>query len=232
MAPQQPHAKTHNARPARPAAFQHDAIEPLPPIPASPSDLAHRAVLCKLLPQSIEQIAARLGRLPSVQRDHAAIAEFGVHHGGSFQHLLPHALEHDLTIFAVDSFEGMGEPGPRDGGKYPKGRLSVNGPDTFTRRFGMHTNVRVFPGFIPDVLARFDALTRFAFVHLDVDHYQPTVDVLNFIWDRMLPGAIVAVHDYFPGRTDLTTPAVDEFLDRHALRHDGLESTVVWFTKP
>lgn len=208
-----------------------DLPEPLPPIPASPSDLAHRAVLCKILPQSIEQVAARLGRLPSAKRDHAAIAEFGVHHGGSFQHLLPHALEHNLDIYAVDSFEGMGEPGPRDGDRYPKGRLSVGGPDTFTRRFGMHTNVRVLPGFIPDVLNRFDASTRFAFVHLDVDHYQPTVDVLKFIWDRMLPGAIIAVHDYFPGRTDLTTPAVDEFLDPRGLRLDGLESTVAWFTK-
>ena len=60
---------------------------------------------------------------------------------------------------------------------------------------------------IPEVESK-----KFAFVHVDVDLYQPTLDSLKFFYPRLLPGGVIVVDDYgysvFPG----AKRAVDEFL--------------------
>ncbi|HBH79257.1 MAG TPA: hypothetical protein DDY39_05465, partial [Nitrospira sp.] len=67
-----------------------------------------------------------------------------------------------------------------------------------------------YKGWIPD---RFPEVKerRFAFVHIDVDLYQPIMDSLKFFFPRLLPGGIIVVDDYgysiFPG----AKKAVDEF---------------------
>jgi hypothetical protein len=38
---------------------------------------------------------------------------------------------------------------------------------------------------------------RFCFVNLDLDLYQPTYAGLKFFWDKMLPGGVILIHDYF-----------------------------------
>lgn len=70
--------------------------------------------------------------------------------------------------------------------------------------------VKIYKGWIPD---RFPEVKerRFAFVHIDVDLYQPIMDSLKFFFPRVLPGGIIVVDDYgysmFPG----AKKAVDEF---------------------
>jgi O-methyltransferase len=53
---------------------------------------------------------------------------------------------------------------------------------------------------------------KFAFVHIDVDLYQPIKDSLEFFYPRMIKGGIIVLDDYganyFPG----AKKAVDEFL--------------------
>ena len=71
--------------------------------------------------------------------------------------------------------------------------------------------VRLYKGWIPE---RFhEAAERtFAFVHVDVDLYQPTIDSLRFFYPRLAPGGAIVVDDYgythFPG----AKKAVDEHL--------------------
>jgi hypothetical protein len=42
---------------------------------------------------------------------------------------------------------------------------------------------------------------KFAFVHLDVDIYQSTLDGLEFFYPRLSPGGLLLSHDYQPGST-------------------------------
>ncbi len=71
--------------------------------------------------------------------------------------------------------------------------------------------VKTYKGWIPE---RFPEVTdrTFAFVHIDVDLYQPTLDSLEFFYPRLEPGGVIVVDDYgytqFPG----ARRAVDEFL--------------------
>jgi hypothetical protein len=57
-------------------------------------------------------------------------------------------------------------------------------------------NVRFYRGFFPESAKELDPNLRFAFVHMDVDLYQSTLDCLKFFYDRMVPGGIMLTHDY------------------------------------
>ncbi|MEO8183033.1 MAG: TylF/MycF/NovP-related O-methyltransferase [Deltaproteobacteria bacterium] len=54
---------------------------------------------------------------------------------------------------------------------------------------------------------------RIALLHVDVDCYEPTVTILEQLFDRMVPGGLVVFDDY--GKVAGETRAVDEFLRQH-----------------
>jgi hypothetical protein len=61
---------------------------------------------------------------------------------------------------------------------------------------------------------------RIALLHVDVDVYEPTVTILNHLFDRMVPGGLVVFDDY--GKVAGETRAVDELLRRRPLRLEKL----------
>lgn len=133
--------------------------------------------------------------------------EFGVHYGKSLKIIADHP---DVTI-GVDSFEGMGEPTQLDfdlgdRSSYPKGRLAVP----------MHKVAAEVPaadlikGFVPAILGSLPLNFKFAFAHVDMDHYEPTKYALDWLWDKMLPGGIIACDDWFPDRNCLAALAIAE----------------------
>ncbi len=52
---------------------------------------------------------------------------------------------------------------------------------------------------------------RFAFVHVDVDLYQPTRDAIDFFYPRLLPGGILLFDDY----GFMTCPGARRAVDEH-----------------
>lgn len=71
--------------------------------------------------------------------------------------------------------------------------------------------IKIYKGWIPTRFAEVERI-NFAFVHIDVDLYQPTLESLKFFFPRLLPGGVIVVDDYgytqFPG----AKRAVDELL--------------------
>jgi len=72
--------------------------------------------------------------------------------------------------------------------------------------------VKPVKGWIPDSFGEEHAGRAYAFVHLDVDLYEPTKASLEFFYARMPQGGVIVVDDYasatFPG----ARLAVEEFL--------------------
>jgi hypothetical protein len=66
-------------------------------------------------------------------------------------------------------------------------------------------------GWIPDRFVDV-AEKHFAFVHIDVDLYQPTLDSLKFFYSRMNPGGIILCDDYGFTTCPGATKAVNELL--------------------
>ena len=125
------------------------------------------------------------------------------------------------SIFHIfDSFEGLSELGAEDtNARRTLTPEEINGlKESFAssevrvrRVLEPFPFVRLYSGWIPE---RFPEVkdTKFRFVHIDVDLYQPTVDSLNFFYPRMERGGVMTFDDYgmsqFPG----TKQAVDEYL--------------------
>jgi len=140
--------------------------------------------------------------------------ECGVWYGTTFMPMAEQAKIHRRVAHAVDSFRGMAEPTPEDGGEYPAGALSVGGSGLFRMLAAPYGSiVQVHEGWIPRVLCEM-ADCQFAFAHLDVDQYLPTLHCLQWLAPRLSPGAMFAVHDYFPGRKNtMATQAVRDWIN-------------------
>ena len=58
-------------------------------------------------------------------------------------------------------------------------------------------NYRILEGIFPDQTAhQIPADERFRLCHIDVDVYDSAKDVVNWIWDRMVPGGLIIYDDY------------------------------------
>jgi hypothetical protein len=129
--------------------------------------------------------------------------------------------------FAIfDSFEGLSPRAPEDKALSPRHhdifgfQESMNKGETLfacdlatTRRnLAEFPFIEFYPGWIPTRFAEVE-VERFAFVHIDVDVYEPTRDALAFFYPRLSEGGIIQIDDYnlidWPG----STKAVDEFLE-------------------
>jgi O-methyltransferase len=140
------------------------------------------------------------------------LAECGVYHGASAM-LIAQAIEgSERVLYLFDSFEGLSQPSTSDGVFWHAHDLAV---DEETVRHNLETvraHIAIMQGWIPD---RFGEVAdrRFAFVHIDVDLYQPTYDAIAFFYPRMATGGIILLDDYgflqCPGARD----AVDSYMN-------------------
>jgi hypothetical protein len=133
--------------------------------------------------------------------------------------LLCHYIKKTDTNFTgkgfhiFDSFEGLSAPIDKDEdiGEY-QGRFAMT-VDHVSATLAEFPDVTFHKGWIPDCFP-VDEDTRYRFVHIDVDLYQPIFDSLEYFWPRMAKGGIIALDDYgsmaYPG----AKKAVDEFCER------------------
>jgi O-methyltransferase len=133
-------------------------------------------------------------------------AECGVFLGAS-SWLIASGLKRRHHMF--DSFEGISEPGANDGDYWTLGTFAVQEQQ-------VADNLKPFPvklhkGWIPD---RFGEVSNreFAFVHIDVDLYQPTRDSIEFFYPRLSKGAVMLCDDFGFSSCPGATKAMDEFL--------------------
>jgi len=124
-------------------------------------------------------------------------AECGVYKGAT-SYLICKANEQSpaakRTHFVFDSFEGLSDPSELDGTHWHKGDLSV-GEAVVMDNLREFRDVKLMKGWIP---ARFGEVAdrRFAFVHVDVDLYEPTRDSIEFFYPRLNEGGILLIDDF------------------------------------
>jgi O-methyltransferase len=124
-------------------------------------------------------------------------AECGVFRGASSYLILransARSATHPRHHFLFDSYEGLSSSGDADGGHWQGGDLSVS-VDEVERRLQGTGAFTCLKGWIPERFTEVADRT-FAFVHIDVDLYEPTRDSLAFFLPRMAPGGIIVVDD-------------------------------------
>jgi hypothetical protein len=137
-------------------------------------------------------------------------AECGVYQGCGSYIILHGTVATSRLHHAFDSFEGLSQPGDRDGTHWRQGDLSVS-EQTVRANLAEFAHARFYKGLIP---SRFHEVAdrTFSFVHVDVDLHQPTLESVRFFYPRLAPGGILLCDDYGFTTCPGATSAVDEFL--------------------
>ncbi len=147
------------------------------------------------------------------------IAECGVYSGG-IAHLLSlllqrHASKASLHLF--DTFEGMPSASITERDHFVSGDLAAP-LDRVVQRLDGFPFVEFHPGRLPETLSQVAGVTDYAFVHVNVDMYQSTLDCCQWFWPRMGTGGILFIGDYgmYAYRRTARAAADEYFADRDA----------------
>jgi O-methyltransferase len=122
-----------------------------------------------------------------------------------------------------DSFEGLSSPISIDGGHWQKGDLACDEKSVHANLSEFAGSFRTYKGWVPQRFAEI-ADREFAFVHIDVDLYQPTIDSLSFFYPRMVPGGIIVCDDWGFSSCPGATKACELFLSDKPEKMVGLSA--------
>ena len=119
-------------------------------------------------------------------------AEVGVFKGGTA--FLTANIVPQKKFYLFDTFEGMPETHP-EFDEHQQGQFAETSLEAVKGFLKDCPSVQFHPGFFPGT-AQGLKKEKFCFVHIDVDIYQSVKDSLNFFYDKMTPGGIMAFDDY------------------------------------
>jgi hypothetical protein len=131
------------------------------------------------------------------------VMEFGVYQGLTLKIISDHF--YNQTVWGFDSFEGLPEPwfmmSSQSGPRHPAGRFALDKKelsvvvDQFAKR-----NVKLAPGWFNQSIGPWmnDNPGSVAFLHIDCDLYSSTLDILNLLNDRIVPGTVIVFDEMYP----------------------------------
>ena len=128
------------------------------------------------------------------------------------------------NYFLIDSFEGLSEISDSDIPINPNLKIHKKGDlkesiETVEHIFKEFKNVHLLKGWIPNVFDLLDKKNKYKFVHLDVDLFQPSLDSLEFLYDKVVKGGVIITDDYqsplFPGNKK----AWKQFFDKKEIQN-------------
>ena len=127
--------------------------------------------------------------LETIERERipGALAELGVWRGITSLFIRSQAKQRPLYLF--DTFAGFPGKDKTDG------RFRDTGVELVRRRIGDCSNVFFRCGTFPETAGGLES-ECFAFVLIDVDKYEPTLEGLKFFYPRVAPGGYIFLHDY------------------------------------
>lgn len=147
------------------------------------------------------------------------VAECGVFRGHFARYI--NSYFKDRTLYLFDTFDGFPEyvydlETRRSGGTFytsfwtqQNDNFKSSDPAWVLRSMPRAENCIIKNGDF--IEASSDVEDSFCFVNLDMDFYKPTIDALNFFWNKMTPGGIILIHDYGFECTAGIAQAVAEF---------------------
>lgn len=131
-----------------------------------------------------------------------SIVEFGVFNGYWLDKLLSHMDQKRSVrpVFGFDSFQGLPQPSvSHDFSGWQEGMYTANFDEVGkSLKVGERPHLTLVPGWFSDTLHRppATAMKNIAYARVDCDLYEPTVEVLQYLTDRLVDGAILFFDDW------------------------------------
>jgi O-methyltransferase len=150
----------------------------------------------------------------SAKLKEGCIIEIGVWRGGTGVLIAEKAMNCGIEdkVFLCDTFVGVVKAGAEDfiykGGEHADtSRKTVEA--LISSRMNLH-NVEILEGIFPDQTGHLIEGRQFRFCHIDVDVYRSAKDIVEWIWDKMVPGGIIVYDDYGFNTCNGITKCVEE----------------------
>jgi O-methyltransferase len=136
-----------------------------------------------------------------------SFAEIGVFRGATSNFI--HKQAPNRRYFLFDTFEGFPEKDLENG---PDTRFNETSQTAVAEYIGGNDNLHFRVGYFPGTAAGLED-EKFAFVMLDVDIYQASLDVFKFFYPRLVRGGYFFMHDYnSPESNRAVSRAAAEFM--------------------
>ena len=160
------------------------------------------------------------------------IVECGCWNGNStigFSKIINLKTRRDKTFYVFDSFEGLSDFNIEDKTKKISSKEEdhlkkhfIANFEKVKKRLSPYKFVKIFKGWIPDVFDEANIQDKkFAFVHIDVDLFEPTYESVKYFFPKLSSGGILICDDYgseiFPGATLAIEKFIDTIDDREIL---------------
>jgi O-methyltransferase len=151
--------------------------------------------------------------------EHGDLLEVGVWRGGTGALIAAQSAQRSSSakVFLCDTFTGVVKTGAKDT-IYKDGMHADTSIEIVMRllsQLGLN-NVDVLPGIFPEQTAERIKNRRFRFCHIDVDVYESSKDICEWLWPRLVAGGLVVFDDYGMRGTE----GVQRFVNEWRVRDD------------
>ena len=149
----------------------------------------------------------------------AAILEVGVWRGGTAGIMAQQLsdLKSNAVLYLADTFSGVAKAGANDsfytGGEH--GDTSQQIVEDVLKNKSQYPHYKILKGIFPeDTAHEINVDEQFGLCHIDVDVYTSAKDILEWVWQKLIPGGVVVFDDYGFHSCTGVTKLVDEYRDR------------------
>jgi len=130
-----------------------------------------------------------------------ALIEIGVWRGGSGALIAKKALLCGIkeNVYLCDTFEGIVKTDKTKDSLYQNGAhsdTSVKIVEKLVYDKMKLENIKILKGIFPEETKHMLQDNKFRFCHIDVDVYQSSRDIVDWIWDKISAGGIIVYDDY------------------------------------
>jgi O-methyltransferase len=122
------------------------------------------------------------------------MAECGVYQGTTSWLMCDHYRNSNKLFYGFDSFEGVSQPKAFDKTYWKKGDLATS-EEIAKRNLADFPFAKLYKGWIPEVFKNVQD-SKYCFVHIDVDLYEPTRDSVEYFYSKLVPGGLMICDDY------------------------------------
>lgn len=152
------------------------------------------------------------GKICQLDRE-AHFIEIGVWRGGTSA-LIGRKLSltgSRATFFMADTFSGVKKSSDKDTFYFDNEHSDTSEEAVLHLMNGKYEHYKILKGIFPDETANLvpDGF-KFGLCHIDVDVYNSSQDIVNWIWNRMIVGGVIVFDDYGFHTCDGVTKYVNE----------------------
>lgn len=164
----------------------------------------HKGVIIYQTPDEQEVFRTELRRIKNVE---GVLVEVGVFQGATaaiIREEIP-----DKTLYLFDTFTGLPDEIDESDAKYYTPGHCAADESYVTKLMEEEREVFITKGIFPET-GKILKGKKISFAHIDVDTYNGTKNSLVYLYDNVVDGGTIIIHDYFahPG----VVKGVDEFL--------------------